>query len=142
MGGAAAGRVRGQIAMEYLLAVGFAFLLLVPIVIIAYTQSSRFSGDVAAAQVQKVGSDLVDAVNAVHYAGPPAKKTLRLYFPDRVRDVSFQNSTIVFTVQGEQGHYEYAVFSQAVLSGDLREFSGVHVVTVAATPEGVNVTDA
>jgi uncharacterized protein (UPF0333 family) len=135
------GARKGQIAMEYLLAVGFAFLLLVPIIIIAYTQSSRFSDDVTAAQVQRVGEELVEAVHAVHYAGPPAKKTVRVYFPERVSDVSFQNSTIVFSIQAEGGAYEYAVFSQAVLSGDVREFAGVHVITVEATGGGVNVTD-
>jgi hypothetical protein len=132
---------RGQSAIEYLIITAFAFLLLIPIVLIAYTQSARFTNDVAAAQVQKVGNQIVDAAHQVWYAGPPAKTTLTLYFPDGIDLITIQDRAIVFTMQGTGGQYEYAVYSDANLTGALPTFNGLHNVVVEATGDGVNVTE-
>src|SRR6185295_14623963 len=75
---------RAQSAMEYLLITAFAFLILAAILLVGYSQTATFSRDVTAAQLQKVGNQITDAANAVYYVGPPAKKTVRLYFPDLI----------------------------------------------------------
>lgn len=132
---------RGQIAMEYLLVAGFAFVLLVPIIIIAYTQSAQFSTDVTAAQVQKVGSTIVDNVNAAYYAGPPTKRTLRLYFPEKITSITIANSSIIFEVQGTP-RYNYVAFAAANMTGTLRPYAGLHTITITADDPNVNVTDS
>lgn len=128
--------------MEYLLAAAFAFMLLVPIIIIAYTQSSRFSGDVSSAQIQKIGNEIKDAVDAVYYAGPPTKKTLKLYFPENIKSVDINEQTLLFTMYGPDGEYQYTVFTESNISGEIRPFTGIHTITVLAQDLQVNITDA
>lgn len=132
---------RAQVSMEYLLVTGFALLLLFPIIIIAYSQSATFSDDVTAAQLEKVGNEIASAADTVYYAGAPTKKTIKVYFPKNVRDVSISGNTIVFTAGGQGGEFEYAVFSEANMTGSLGTFDGIHVITLIASETQVNITE-
>ncbi len=133
---------RGQIAMEYLLVTGFAFLLLLPIIIIAYQQSATYVDDVTSAQIQKVGNEIINAANTVYYSGPPTKKTVRVYFPKNIYSVEFKNTAIVFTAQGQGGAYEYAVVADTNMTGNISTFDGIHVLTVEAKKNVVNITES
>lgn len=138
----AARRLRqAQSSMEYLLITGFVLVIIIAIIAVAYSQSAKFSTDVSAAQIQKIGNGIGDAVNAVYYAGPPTKKTLTLQFPTNINYVALANQSIVFNLMGEGGSYDYVVFTQANMTGWLRPFSGIHVVTVESLGSVVNVTD-
>lgn len=126
--------------MEYLLVMAFVFVLLIGILILAYQQSAAFTNDVSAAQVQKIGTELVDAANAVYYAGPPTKKTVRLYFPENIRNITINEQTILFTMQGSTGTYEYAIRAATNMTGTLRPFNGLHVISIEAQESVVNIT--
>lgn len=141
MGCRRAKRVSGQAAFEYLLITAFGFFLILPIIIIAFTQSASFSSDVTSAQIQKVGNQIIDGVNAVYYSGAPAKKTLKLYLPEGVTSIAITNSTIQFTVQGSGGAYQYAVFADTNMTGSIATFSGIHRLTITAQEEDVLITD-
>ncbi len=132
---------RGQTSMEYLLVVAFAFFLLIPIILITMSQSARFSSDVTAAQVQKIGNELLDTINSVYYSGPPTKRTLKLYFPNGINNLAFEQSRIVFTVQGTGTTYEYALYAATNISGTIKPFSGIHTITITAGDTYVNVTE-
>jgi hypothetical protein len=128
--------------MEYLMITGIAFMLLIPIILIAYTQSASFAEDVAAAQVQKIGQEIIDGAHEVWYTGPPAKTTRMLYFPDHIQAITISGQTLAFTMSGTGGSYEYAVFSDANLTGSLGTFNGLHRITIEATEDGpVNITE-
>lgn len=141
MGHRRAKRVSGQAAFEYLLITAFGFFLIIPIIIIAFSQSATFSSDVTSAQIQKVGNQIVDGANAVYYSGPPAKRTLKIYFPEGITNVEVANSTIQFTVQGSGGAYQYAVFADTNMTGSIGTFSGIHRITLTAQEEDVLITD-
>jgi uncharacterized protein (UPF0333 family) len=132
---------RAQSSMEYLLITAFVFLILAGILVVAYSQTATFTRDVTAAQLQKVGNQITDAANAVYYVGPPAKKTIRLYFPELINSIQISNQSIVFTVQGNGGTYEYAVYASTNMTGSLRTFAGTHVIEIEALDNIVNITD-
>jgi uncharacterized protein (UPF0333 family) len=133
--------LKAQAAMEYLLVMAFVFVILTGILLVAYLQSSSFQTDVSAAQIQKVGNQIVDAANTVYYAGPPTKKTIKLYFPDGIQSISFNNQTLLFTMQGSKGPYEYAVFASTNMTGQLRTNAGLHTISAVAKPGFVNLTE-
>jgi hypothetical protein len=126
--------------MEYLLVMAFAFLMLAVIITIGLSESASFSGDVAATQIRRVGDELAASIDAIYYAGPPAKQTILLSFPDRIDTVTFDNQSIVFGMQGNGGPYEYSVATHANLTGELRPFAGLHRIAITAIASGVNVT--
>jgi len=126
--------------MEYLLVVAFAFLLLVPIILISMTQSGRFQNDVTASQIQKVGEELRDAIDTVYYSGPPTKRTLKLFFPHGIKTITYDEEAIIFTMMGFGGNYEYVLTTATNLTGELRTFKGVHTIIIEALDDEVNVT--
>jgi len=127
--------------MEYLFITAFAFIMLLVIMLLAYAQSSSFSSDVAAAQIQKVGNQIVDAANEVSYAGPPSTRMLTLYFPQYINNVAVTNQTLVFSMEGQGGHYDYSLFAVTNMTGAIQSFSGLHRITVSAQGSFVNITD-
>jgi hypothetical protein len=127
--------------MEYLLITTFAFILLMAIVVVAYSQSASFTGAVTTAQIQKVGNTILDGVNSVYYSGPPTKKTITVFFPENVKDVVVLEDTIIFTVNGEQGEYEYVVYAATNMSGVIRPFKGKHTISMTARSLDVAITD-
>lgn len=120
---------------------GFVLLILFGILVIAYSQSSAFTRGVSASQVQKIGAEITDGANAVYYAGPPTKKTMTLYFPELINDITIANQSITFAMQGEGASYEYAAFAATNMTGTLRPFAGLHVITITAQQGIVNITD-
>jgi hypothetical protein len=64
-----------------------------------------------------------------------------LYFPELINSIQVANQTIVFTMQGDGGPYEYAVFANTNMTGTIRPFAGTHSVTVEALGNVVNITD-
>ena len=131
----------GQSAMEYVMITGFVMLILFGILVVAYSQTAAFSRDVSQSQVQKVGNEIADGANAVYYAGPPAKKTVTLYFPDLINNITIANQSITFNMQSEGGHYEYSVSAATNMTGALRPFAGLHMITLRAQAGIVNITD-
>jgi hypothetical protein len=127
--------------MEYLLITGFVFLILAVILVVSYSQSATFTREVTSSQIQKVGNQIVDAANAVYYAGPPTKKTLKLYFPELINNVTISNTALNFNVQGAAGPSEYSISAATNMTGSLRNFAGIHVISVQAQNGIVNITD-
>lgn len=132
---------KAQSSMEFLLVTGFALIILTSIMLVAYFNVSTFGEDVTAAQIQKVGNQIIDGANAVYYNGPPSKKTLTLYFPELIKNIEIANQSVVFTVQGSGGPYQYVVYAAGNLNGTLRPFPGIHKVTIEAQDGVVNITD-
>jgi hypothetical protein len=127
--------------MEYLLISAFVFVLIGVIMVVAYSQSAGFAREVSAAQVQKVGSQITDSVNAVYFAGPPSKKTITVYFPELINNITISGASIVFDMQGTAGPYTYATGAVTNMTGSLRPFPGIHRITITALATSVNVTD-
>jgi uncharacterized protein (UPF0333 family) len=129
--------------MEYLLVASLAFMFIIVILVIAYSNSASFSSDVGRAQIQRVGSTIIDTANTVYYAGPPTKKTVKVYFPQSVRGIIPINGTsdIIFVLQGDNGLYDYSVSAATNLTGEIRNFSGMHTLSFTATGTAVDISD-
>ena len=132
---------RAQVAFEYLFIVAFAFILLTPVIILFYTQQGTVEDEVIGAQAQKVMDELVAAVDTVYYLGPPSKQTLKLRCPKQITSVTLQDDIITFFIQGPGGVYELTGFPAANVTGEIRAYSGVHVLSVQAQGTKVNITE-
>ncbi len=134
--------LKGQVSIEYLLITAFAFLMTVPIIALFYSQSHQIQEDVTDAQVEKIASELRDAANEVYYQGPPSKRTLKIYMPDNVENVSISNKNIIFKVSSTAGDYEIVKVADTNLTGDINSFSGIHNIEVKARLTDVKIQEA
>jgi uncharacterized protein (UPF0333 family) len=137
---------KAQISMEYLLVAGFAFLSIVPIIIIFFTQSQNFNQDVTLAQADKVMSEIIDAADTVFYQGAPSTTTIRVSIPNYVDDVVIDGSqSITFVIKKTSGPDTFNATSRAAianLTGGLDFAAGLHTLRIQALNDTfVNITD-
>jgi uncharacterized protein (UPF0333 family) len=123
------GQGKAQVSIEFLLIVGFAFLMTVPLIIIFYQQSENISKEVTASQADKVASEIRDAADEVYYIGTPSKKTITVFLPENVNGVRISGNTIVFDIDSADGDYEIVKWTVANLTGSLMNYSGIHHVS-------------
>ena len=133
--------MKGQVSIEYLIVTAFAFLLALPVLIIFYGQSYAITDDIGSAQAIKIASEIVEAANKVYYLGTPSKKTIVVYMPNNVKDVTFQGKSVIITLGSSAGDYEVVKWSVANLTGNIGSFSGVHRIEVKARLLDVEITE-
>lgn len=133
---------KGQVSMEFLMVTGFAFLLLIPVLILFLTQTQDINEDVTAAQVNKLGEELVGSVNNVYYLGEPTKKTIHAYIPKYVKSITFVNNLIIFNV--DTGSFSYVVtkIAAANITGNLNSNAGLHTIEIIAQGNYVIIQEA
>jgi len=116
-------------------------VLLVPVILLFYSQQAGIGDEVAGAQAQKVMDELISAIDTVYNLGPPSKQTLKLRFPPGIMSTSIQNNTFILVVQGSTGEYDLVGTAATNITGVVGTFSGVHILTVTALDTSVNVSE-
>lgn len=133
---------KGQVSIEYILIMGVAFMLTVPLFAVFQAEQNRISDSITDAQIEKAGRVIADAANSVHYYGEPAKQTIRVYFPESIKQVTIDGKSIIFLIDSTHGDYEWPISADVDLTGSLGTYEGIHVIEVNATPLGkVSIND-
>ena len=131
---------KAQVSVEYMLIMGFATLMTLPLLLIYYTYTSDSSESVAASQALQVARRIVDASESVYYLGSPSQTTLKLNFPDRIYSTNLSNYELVFKIKTKNGLTDIVQVSAVNISGSLPISQGLHVITVSAQTGYVQVT--
>ena len=133
-------QLRSQISVEYMLVMGFAALLTVPLLLIYYTYSADSTDAVATSQALQISRKIIDASESVYYLGKPSQTTLKLNFPDGIKSTNVSGSEVVFKIKTQAGISEVVQVSLVNMSGTLPASAGIHVVTVKAEDGYVQIT--
>lgn len=70
--------------MEYLMMVGVAFMILVPMMYIFYDFTTSTRDEIALAKLDKIGNTIVNTAEEVFFLGPPSKSTIYYTMPQGV----------------------------------------------------------
>ncbi|RJQ16829.1 hypothetical protein C4573_02070 [Candidatus Woesearchaeota archaeon] len=130
-----------QVSVEYILIVGFAFLLTIPLLLIFNTQSRDMNQGISDAQIIRVADEINAAINAVYYLGPPSTKTVTLYFPQGINAVMSTNTSFWFVMESAFGDYDVPRWPSAPIDVSLKTYEGIHVITITANEFNVSVHD-
>ncbi|MFH1174519.1 MAG: hypothetical protein V1725_05255 [archaeon] len=132
----------GQAAMEYLLIMGFAFLLLIPVIIIYLSHTQAINDDVSLSQAAKVLDEMLSTIEGVHYYGAPTTKTIKAYMPQRVIAIAFSNKSMLISVQGERTVYTLSRDAITDIEGSMAIIHGMNTIRIEALPSGnVSITN-
>lgn len=126
--------------MEYMLIIGFATLMTIPLLIIYYTYYSDSSDSVAASQSLQIARKIVDASESVYYLGKPSQTILKLNFPDKIYSTNLSNREVVFKIKTQSGIADITQVSSVNISGSLPITQGTHTITVKAEEGYVQIT--
>ena len=131
---------KSQISVEYMLVIGFATLMTIPLLLIYYTYSSDSSDSVAASQALQIARNIVDSSESVYYLGKPSQTTIKLNFPDRIQLINISGREVVFKMKTKNGVTDVVQVSAVNISGNLPKSQGIHVLTITADDGYVKVT--
>jgi uncharacterized protein (UPF0333 family) len=138
------GNTRSQVSLEFLLVVGFAFLMTIPLIILFYKQSESINTEVTASQIDKVASEIRDAADEVYYLGSPSKKTITVYIPEDVKAIRLVDDTteIVFVAGSAGKEYDIVKWIAGNLtSSSISPNKGIHHIYAEAIGDKVKIRD-
>lgn len=125
-------QTRGQVSFEYLLIIGFSFLLFVPLTLLYLNTQADTREAIADGQTIRVAETLRDAAERVYVAGESARETIIVKLPEGIEAVDIDNTTIVFTVHSRSGDFSISASGFAPLTGTLPTRKGTHAIVVTA----------
>lgn len=131
---------KSQVSVEYMMIMGFAALMTIPLLIIYYTYFYNSSDTVATSQALQIVRKIVDASESVYYLGKPSQTTLKLNFPDRIDSTNLSNYEVVFKIKTQNGKTDVVQVSSVNMSGALPTTQGIHIITVKAEDRYVQIT--
>ena len=133
-------QLRSQVSVEYMLVMGFATLLTIPLLLIYYTYSADSTDAVATGQALQIARKITDASESVYYLGKPSQTTLKLNFPEGIQSTNVSTKEVVFKIKTQAGVTEVVQVSPVNMSGTLPISAGIHVITVKAEDGYVQIT--
>lgn len=102
---------RAQSAIEYILIVAFALLMIIPATALFYQYSSDSQSSVIHSQVNKLGSELVSTAELMYAVGENSWQTIELSFPANVLSVIVYNDSVSeLAIRYEDGLVSEAIF--------------------------------
>ncbi|MBR9692589.1 hypothetical protein GOV07_01515 [Candidatus Woesearchaeota archaeon] len=141
-GGGLLGRRRAQVAVEYLFIMGFALLLITPLIVVYYDQANRLSEETTAATIERAATQIVEAADTVYYLGSPSMRTITIDLPDNTQSVTIQGRSVTFLMGSSHGTYEHSAWSVANLTGGFANTVGQHLLVLTALSDNkVNITE-
>ena len=132
--------LKSQVSVEYMLIMGFAALMTVPLLLIYYTYSSDTSDSVAASQALQIARKIADASESVYYLGKPSQTMLKFSFPDNIHSTNLSNKEVVFKMKTKNGVTDIVQVSSVNMSGSLPTAQGIHIITIKAEDGYVQIT--
>jgi hypothetical protein len=78
---------RGQASFEYLMVTAFLLMLMVPSIYLLYEHSTGAQTEISLMKVKDIGDKIQSGVESVYYLGEPAKTTLIVNFPEKIKDI-------------------------------------------------------
>ena len=131
--------LKSQVSVEYMLIMGFATLMTIPLLLIYYTYTSDSSDSVATGQALQIARKIVDSSEAVYYLGKPSQTTLKLNFPEKIYSTSLENREVLFKIKTKNGVTDIVQVSAVNISCSLPTTQRIHIVTIKAAERYVSV---
>ena len=121
---------KAQVAMEYIMIIGFVVAITIPLIIISYEQTQGAKDAVIATQAYNVAKKIADSAETVYYLGEPSKTTLKVYMPERVELTRVGFNEIMIRIETAVGSDDVVAYSTVPVNGTLPITSGVHYIEI------------
>ncbi len=134
---------RGQASMEYLLVVGFALIMLMPLVVIHMTQEESIRDDSNLMQATNIVQTLTSNAESIHFIGEPSRTTIEVRMPQNIKDIRIEENDwnrIVFEVMTGGGVVEVYKYTDVKLTGSLEPSQGLTRILIEAEDGRVKIS--
>ncbi len=125
---------KGQVATEYLLLIGVAFFVVIPIFYYALTNSSE---SIRMNEASNFVETIARTANVVYALGPGSQDYIEVTMPGGVESVSFERNEIILKIKIFGDVSDVFAESKANLTGTLLVSDGVRHVYIRALDSGI-----
>jgi len=132
---------KAQVAMEYIIVVGFVIAISIPTILIFYDYSKKSQYSVILTQADNAAEKIAEAVDMMSYYDEPSKIKIEVMFPKNVRLVNISHNEIYLRVGTYSGVSDVTKFVQTNVTGTLGTWPGIHIVTIESKGSYVLVSD-
>ncbi|MBN1156762.1 hypothetical protein JXA85_04040 [Candidatus Woesearchaeota archaeon] len=134
---------KAQTSVEYVVVIGFALLLLVPVILIFFIQSDDLQDTVNQNQARKVAREIVDSVNSIYYLGTPSQTIIEETLPENINKINITGTSIIFEMRFRRTNSLSDIVESAEtnITGSINSTSGPHKIKIEALPNSVGITD-
>lgn len=132
--------MKGQAAIDYFTIISVALLILVPLFLYVNQLLAGYSDDNRISLANDAVNLLGQNADWVYSQGSPAKRTIKIYMPENVEEISLDNKMILFKVKTSAGTADVYYNTVPNLNGFLSTKSGYYYVSLSAFDNYVNIT--
>ena len=133
--------MRGQSAIEYVIVVSIALLILIPLWVHVNNSVSVMRTELQSSYSLHAVSRLKAASDSVYVQGEPAKFTVIVTFPDGIESVTISNYEIFIRTNTPAGVSDAIATTLGPVTGSLSTTAGSHRVTVMMNDTQVLITE-
>jgi hypothetical protein len=134
-------KTRGQAAMEYMVMLGFAIAIILPLWLYVNSSLSDTKGELDVTYARVAVNKIKDAADSVYVQGPPASIYLDLDMPDNIESTSVSGREVQISLNTQGGLAEIYAVSISNLQGSLPTRPGRIRVLVKSEGNYTNVTE-
>jgi len=132
-------RKKGQISFEYLILMGFVTLILAAVLGIALFYSSSVEDQVKISQINKFSSKIISTSEYVFSSGFPSKSTIKVYLPQDVLNVTFDENILLISFRTSSGLNKIGFPSPVNITGTISESQGIKKIEIVAEANRVAI---
>jgi len=129
-----------QVSVEYVIIIGFALLITIPLILIFYEHTRTTSDQVIASQVDQIARKIVDNSESVYYLGEPSKTRVKVYMPENIEEAIISNKEVTFRVKTKSGITDISHISSVEINGSIAITPGIHYISIESKGDYVWVS--
>ena len=130
----------GQAALEYLIVVGMALLLLAPIIGVGQTAIDGLKKDSNMLIARQTMNKITEASELVFAQGPPASVTITAQIPSNINEIIFMNKIIIMKLNQYERESDIISMVNFNVTDFIPNNSGTYKLNIRAIDDGVNIT--
>lgn len=123
---------KSQVAMEYVMIVGFATLIAIPLFIIFNFYTTQTREEVVLSQAENIARKIVDSAESIYYMGEPSKTTIRIYMPAGINNITIQDGYVILRAETGGSETDVVKSSEINITGTVNSGPGIKNIRVEA----------
>ncbi len=115
---------RGQIAVEYILIIAIALMILIPAVYVFRNYAFESNDRIMEQRLADISNEMIIKASKIYYYGPPSKSVVSLEMPPQINNMyvlfsaQTDESFLVFNIQSKNGQKDIFYESDIPLDSD------------------------
>jgi len=124
--------MRAQVAVEYLIIVGVALMILLPLSLYLNQTLMGYRDDTKISKAWNTVKKLGQNADWVHSQGPPARVRVEIDVPEDVTEMSLDNNMILYRIRTSAGISDVFYNTVPALNGTLPTNSQYYFISITA----------